>query len=101
MKTVEPSPERLEAFLSGDDDAPIVMINLLRYREQAAYPEGFDAEPCSGRDNRPSLMALIVSINAEASRLVKSASGLSNIFPANASSRRAPSPGICRANWFK
>jgi len=26
------------------------MINLLRYREQADYPEDFDAEPCSGRE---------------------------------------------------
>lgn len=26
------------------------MINLLRYREQAAYPEGSAAEPCSGRE---------------------------------------------------
>jgi uncharacterized protein (DUF1330 family) len=26
------------------------MINLLRYREQAEYPAGFDAAPCSGRE---------------------------------------------------
>jgi len=26
------------------------MINLLRYREQAAYPAGFSATPCSGRE---------------------------------------------------
>jgi len=32
------------------EDRPIVMINLLRYRERAAYPEGSGAEPCSGRD---------------------------------------------------
>jgi uncharacterized protein (DUF1330 family) len=51
MGTVEPSPGRLQAVLeAGEDDAPIVMINLLRYRAQAAYPDGFDAEPCSGRE---------------------------------------------------
>lgn len=26
------------------------MINLLRYADRAAYPEGFAAEPCSGRE---------------------------------------------------
>jgi uncharacterized protein (DUF1330 family) len=51
MGSVEPSPERLQALLeSAGADAPVVMINLLRYREKAAYPEGFDAEPCSGRE---------------------------------------------------
>ena len=51
MGTVEPSAERLQTFLaSAEDDAPVVMINLLRYREQAAYAEGFAAEPCSGRE---------------------------------------------------
>ena len=51
MGYVEPSPDRLRAFLeAGEDDSPVVMINLLRYRERASYPEGFDAEPCSGRE---------------------------------------------------
>ena len=51
MGSIEPTAERLQAFLgSGEDDTPVVMINLLRYRERAAYPDGFDAEPCSGRE---------------------------------------------------
>lgn len=51
MGTVEPSAESLQAFLEGaEDDSPVVMVNLLRYREQALYPEGFAAEPCSGRE---------------------------------------------------
>lgn len=51
MGCVEPGPERMQAFLgAGQDDAPIVMINLLRYRDRAAYPEGFEAEPCTGRE---------------------------------------------------
>jgi uncharacterized protein (DUF1330 family) len=32
------------------EDKPIVMINLLRYRDRAAYPGGSGAEPCSGRE---------------------------------------------------
>jgi uncharacterized protein (DUF1330 family) len=51
MGYVEPNPQRIQDFLAeGDADAPIVMINLLRYRNQAAYPDGSDAVPCSGRD---------------------------------------------------
>lgn len=51
MGSIDPTAEQLRAFLeSGEDDTPIVMINLLRYRERASYCEGFDAEPCSGRE---------------------------------------------------
>ncbi|MFT4571264.1 MAG: hypothetical protein ACI8TX_001719 [Hyphomicrobiaceae bacterium] len=49
MKTIEPSSQGLEAFVSVDLNEPVVMLNLLRYREQAVYPDGFDAEPCTGR----------------------------------------------------
>jgi len=51
MGSVEPTSEQISALsaLSGEN-APIVMINLLRYRERAVYPDAFDAEPCSGRE---------------------------------------------------
>ena len=50
MGTVEPTAEGLAALEGLEDDGPLVMINLLRYRGQAAYPDGFAAEPCSGRE---------------------------------------------------
>lgn len=51
MKSIEPAPERIEQFLrDAPNDKPIVMINLLRYRDQAAYASDADAEPCSGRE---------------------------------------------------
>lgn len=51
MASLEPTPERLAAFARGADDAtPVVMINLLRYRDRAAYPSGSDAAPCTGRE---------------------------------------------------
>lgn len=49
-KIVEPPVEDLLAFLQAPVETPIVMINLLKYRERAEYPPGFDAEPCSGRE---------------------------------------------------
>ena len=51
MSSVEAERERYKAFMAGSDTpGPVVMINLLRYRQQAEYPAGFDAEPCSGRE---------------------------------------------------
>lgn len=51
MRSVEPTPESLKRLLEHEGaDGPIVMINLLRYRERAAYPPDFDAEACSGRE---------------------------------------------------
>lgn len=51
MRTVDPEPQALEEFGNHtQSEEPVVMLNLLRYRERAAYPDGFDAEPCSGRE---------------------------------------------------
>jgi uncharacterized protein (DUF1330 family) len=55
MGSIEPVPDQFRALVAaseepGGDDQPIMMINLLRFAEQASYPEGFDAEPCSGAE---------------------------------------------------
>ena len=50
MGAIQPSEQQLQAFLAGADDGPIVMINLLRYREQAEYPEGSSEAPCTGAE---------------------------------------------------
>ena len=51
MSSIEPSAEQLQTFVADSQDAgPIVMINLLRYRDRAEYPSGSSAQPCSGRD---------------------------------------------------
>lgn len=31
-------------------DKPVIMLNLLRYREQADFPQGYSDQPCSGRE---------------------------------------------------
>ncbi|MCK9505400.1 MAG: DUF1330 domain-containing protein [Porticoccaceae bacterium] len=31
-------------------DKPVMMLNLLRYREQADFPLGYSDQPCSGRE---------------------------------------------------
>jgi uncharacterized protein (DUF1330 family) len=51
MSSIEPSAEQLQTFIAeSEDPGPIVMINLLRYRDRAEYPSGSTAQPCSGRD---------------------------------------------------
>ena len=50
MPAVDPTPAQLQALAAlADPPEPLVMLNLLRYHAEARYPDGFDAEPCSGR----------------------------------------------------
>lgn len=51
MGSIDPTPDQLKCFIDApQDESPIVMINLLRYRDRAVYPQDFGAEPCSGRE---------------------------------------------------
>ncbi len=51
MRTVEMNAETVRAAARViPQDAPIVMLNLLRYREQADYGDRTDVAPCSGRE---------------------------------------------------
>ncbi len=51
MPTIEPTPAQMQQLRNDvARPGPLVMINLLRYRERAAYPAGFEATPCSGRE---------------------------------------------------
>jgi uncharacterized protein (DUF1330 family) len=48
MTSVHASPESLSKMASGDPDEPVVMLNLLRYRD-VAQP-GFGVDGLSGRE---------------------------------------------------
>ncbi|MBL6751266.1 MAG: DUF1330 domain-containing protein [Nevskia sp.] len=51
MKTVEATPQRVQQFAGAvKPDAPVIMLNLLRYRAQASFPPGSADAPCSGRE---------------------------------------------------
>ncbi|MEM8559027.1 MAG: DUF1330 domain-containing protein [Bacteroidota bacterium] len=50
---VDPRPEAIAAFLQRDHAAPVVMLNLLRFREAAdygAHPNLAPPSPISGRE---------------------------------------------------
>jgi uncharacterized protein (DUF1330 family) len=46
---VFPGPAQIAAFFGGAEDGPFVMINLLKFKEHAEYPDGSEPE-LSGRD---------------------------------------------------
>lgn len=51
MFHIEPAPEQFRALMAMDPaSGPVEMINLLRYREYAAYAEGSGHLPCAGRE---------------------------------------------------
>lgn len=56
MPPINPDPDQLQAvgaIVAGDADGPIVMLNLNRYREHAAYeaaPPGGGSPDVSGRE---------------------------------------------------
>ena len=51
MPSIEPNEAQItELLTAADDPQAIVMINLLRYRERAAYPPSAAFEDCSGRE---------------------------------------------------
>ncbi len=43
-----PKPEQIQAFMAAEWDGPVRMLNLLKFKDQAEYPDG-DQEPCTGR----------------------------------------------------
>ena len=45
-----PSADQVRALRDAGPDGPVVMLNLLKFRERANYPSGSPHAPCSGSD---------------------------------------------------
>jgi uncharacterized protein (DUF1330 family) len=43
VNAVIPTADQLQQFLGATEDGPFVMLNLLKFRDKAAYPDGSDA----------------------------------------------------------
>ncbi|HCJ31041.1 MAG TPA: DUF1330 domain-containing protein [Pseudomonas sp.] len=51
MPSLNPSAEQLKRFAEQmPAGEPILMLNLLRFNDQAAYPAMSDQQPCSGKE---------------------------------------------------
>ncbi len=46
---VHPSPEQAKAFFGSEEDGPMCMVNLLKFKEKAEYADGSEPE-LSGQD---------------------------------------------------
>ncbi len=46
---VMPEPDQAKAFFFGDDKGPMVMVNLLKFKDKAEYPDGANPD-MSGRE---------------------------------------------------
>jgi uncharacterized protein (DUF1330 family) len=49
-QSIHPDPALIAALAQLDDDQPVVMLNMLRFRALASYPEGSGHATCSGRE---------------------------------------------------
>ena len=47
---IEPTEEQMAAFLKGDREEAVMMVNLLAFYDRAIYPPDSDFPPCSGRE---------------------------------------------------
>lgn len=43
INQIQPDEGQARAFFGGAEEGPFVMVNLLKFREKAAYPDGADA----------------------------------------------------------
>lgn len=50
MKSIETTPEQFKAFRTADPDEPLLMLNLLKFKDKAEYADGEDDAPCSGKE---------------------------------------------------
>ena len=65
MPSLHPDKKRFQQFNDLPLEGSVVMINLLRFNEQAQYPDDFDAGPCSGREAYARYGAAIVPFISE------------------------------------
>lgn len=49
VNQLHPSPEQAMAFFQSEDDGPMCMVNLLKFRDKAQYADGSEPE-LSGRE---------------------------------------------------
>ena len=47
---IAPTQDQLNRFMKADQDAPLVMINLLKFKEKAEYPAGTPDSDISGAE---------------------------------------------------
>ena len=49
-RSIDPTADQVRTLRDQGPVGPIVMVNLLKFRDRAAYPDGSGVEPCSGAE---------------------------------------------------
>lgn len=49
-RSIDPTGDQVRALRDNGPEGPIVMVNLLKFRERAAYPGDAGFEPCTGAE---------------------------------------------------
>ena len=49
-RSIDPTAEQVRALRDTTRDGPVVMLNLLKFRDVAMYPDDSGEPPCSGVD---------------------------------------------------
>lgn len=47
---IDPSADQVRALRDDGPDGPVVMVNLLKFRARAEYPDGSGEAPCAGAE---------------------------------------------------
>jgi len=50
--SIDPSADQVRALRDAGPDGPVVMLNLLKFRERANYPAGSPHAPCDALVHR-------------------------------------------------
>lgn len=49
-RSIDPTADQVRALRDNGPEGPVVMVNLLKFRDRAAYPDDSAESPCSGAD---------------------------------------------------
>ena len=49
-RTIDPTADQVRALRDDGRDGPVVMLNLLKFKDLADYPPEADQSPCSGME---------------------------------------------------
>ena len=65
---IDPERDQFDAFKALPRDQPVMMLNLLRFRERAAYPDGREATGAEayaayGRESAPVFRRVVAELN--------------------------------------
>lgn len=89
-RSIDPTADQVRALRDRGPEGPIVMVNLLKFRERAAYPAGTPDSDVSGREAyRRYEQAFVVTVGAVSRAEVIYAGPVGSVFIGDPTAREA------------